>query len=201
MRLLFCLLLFCWACKPHVSSKVPSLKSVYIISEEDSLAKIKFAKHAIPPPVVKIYGHFNFVIDPSGLVYFYKIKNWPMECEKDLSIKFPIFLNIKPEGLIILNKDCIADFVHYNIFENPGLRRRLFITISSPNDTIKQPVFFTLKKYLDSLERNYSVRKSTEEEMQVIRFRKSGEYYEPKEINWKETITPFSFKTVTDSLP
>jgi len=67
-----------------------------------------------------------------------------------------------------------------------------FIYLVTDFDTLKNKGFYEFENLVKTSKYNirgriiYKVRKTTEEESQVLKFKRSGQIYNPKEIQWSE---------------
>jgi len=189
----------------------------YVLSYHDSLSR-----NGIPPPPtppgLKYYSNIVMIFDTSNNIYLYQVdiygKNGEI-IEKGLGQtwccgdeEYPFFLDLTPNDLITINANYFIDFIKDNdcffrLDTNYKSTNR-FLYLVSDFDTIKNKGFYELLDYIKTSknEKNrvyYIIRGSTEEERQVLKYKRSVDYYDPKSINWSENFLdgktkPFTLK-------
>ncbi|WP_343705381.1 hypothetical protein [Flavobacterium sp.] len=162
----------------------------YIISYEDrklqnyidSLKKNKSNFAAFP--LKGFYGENQIIIDKKGNLYFYQKEYIEILCsygkEKDT---LPHFLDLQPKDIVKIPKKCLSDFITENILTKE--KKRQFLTIGSQNDTIKNPYFLDFLK--SNLIQTYYIRRTTQEEDTVLKYKTNSDYYYSDSIKWDKT--------------
>lgn len=196
VALVFCLLFFNCAKKEE---KIITLNKPYIISYEDqklqkyldSLIQKNSKTH--PPPSTKgfFYGESQLVIDEKGDFLYYQTEFFPALCnyghENDT---LPHFLNLQPKDIIKIPQKYLNAFILENILTKEN--RRQILVIASQSDTIKNNYFLDFLK--SGLIRTYFIRKTTQEEDTVLKYKKNNGFYYSDEIKWDKTKIKFPRK-------
>lgn len=182
-------------------------KEIYIISAQDSIAKIKKLK--LPPPAhdpYKWYSDVVFIFDSKNKVYIYQTeKEFHPDNNPDFSLnsKYPNFLNLKPEHLITFEGKDFINFIKNNddIFglkpnENKAFR---FCYIASETDTIKNETLYEFTKFIlkPRSRISYALRRTTEEENIVLKYKRSLKEFIPEEIKWSNNFLDGKFPPFT----
>jgi len=158
----------------------------YIISKENRETLEDLKKRKIPPPSTKgfFYGESQLIIDQKGDFYYYQKKYSPILCsyESDKDT-LPDFLDLHPKDIIKIPQKTLTEFISENILTKEKLRQILII--ASQSDTIKNDYFLSFLK--SGLVRTYFIRKTTQEEDTVLKYKKNNEYYYSDEIKWDKT--------------
>lgn len=134
----------------------------------------------------------NFIIDEHGRFFYYgKKKDHGWDCIPDEN-PLPRFIHLDPSQIIELSDKQIEEFVDLNIkkIENEVQ----LISVASARDTFKSP---TLTKLIERFRKNHLghvLRSMTEEEKVVLKYRKSGEDYFYRSIDWDTTKIKLDFK-------
>lgn len=94
----------------------------------------------------------------------------------------PHFLDLQPKDLVQIPKNIVTDFLSQNILNKEENRR--ILVVASQNDTIKNVSFFDFinKNQL----RAYLIRRTTQEEDTVLKYKKNNEYYNSEDIKWDQ---------------
>jgi hypothetical protein len=169
--------------------KVITKSKPYIISYED----IKLQKHVdlanktnrkILLPFKSFYGERQLLIDEKGDLYYYQQKYTGVGCgtgrENDT---LPHFLNLHPKDILKIPQTSLTDFLSENILNKE--ENRQILTIACQTDTIKNTSFlnFINKNKLQA----YVIRRTTQEEDTVLKYKKNNEPYYSDEIKWDKT--------------
>ncbi len=161
----------------------------YIISyEDDKLKKYvdssnKTGKKIVLPFKI-FYGENHLLIDKKGGLYYHQQKYTEIDCgtgrENDT---LPHFLNLQPKDLLKIPETSLIDFLSENILSKEENRKILIV--ASQNDTIKNISFFDFinKNKL----RTYLIRRTTQEEDTVLKYKKTNQSYYSDEIKWDKT--------------
>lgn len=93
------------------------------------------------------------------------------------------FLDLQPKDIIKIPQKTLNDFISENILTKE--KRRQILIIVSQNDTIKNKYFLEFLKR--GLIRTYHIRKTTQEEDTVLKYKKNNDFYYSNEIKWDKT--------------
>ncbi len=166
----------------------------YIISFEDRKLKKyadslkKNSRKIIFPSIKGFYCQNQLLIDKKGNLFFYQIEYIPKICGSTIETDtIPYLSNLKPIDLIKLPPSSVNDFLVLNILSKRENEQRLII--ASQNDTIKNISIFSFTNKLKA----YKIRRTTQEEDTVLKYKKNNEYYNYEDIKWNEDriILPF----------
>jgi hypothetical protein len=186
-----CLLLLSCSKKEE---KIIEKHTPYIISKENMGKIIK--NDTIPPPPIPgwlIYGSNTFIIDANSKLYYFQGEEIGFICGTDSeNDTIPHFINLQPKDLIEIPNSTISDFIKANYKDN--FRNITFI--ASKLDTLNTKNYFDLVDALKSSLKEkdlYFIRRTTQEEDTVLKYKKNNNYYRSDEIKWdKNRITiPF----------
>ncbi len=124
-------------------------------------------------------------------------------------LKFPIFLGLRPENLLRFNSNGFIDFVatnndvfHFNT--TSPITRILFL--ASTKDTIENKAFYDLMNMINKNESvskrpkdkiSVVIRMTTEEENQVLFYKKKNLKYFPEKIKWTKNFLNGMFSPMT----
>lgn len=167
----------------------------YIISYEDKKLeeyydsiKTNTSRVALPPRK-SFYAESQLIIDKKGNLYFYQKRYFLEFCsygsEKDT---LPYFLDLQPKDIVKIPETSLVDFLSQNILSKEKNRRILIV--ASQNDTIKNTSFmqFINKNQLQA----YEIRRTTQEEDTVLKYKMNNDYYYSDSIKWDRTKINFS---------
>lgn len=159
----------------------------YIISYEDRKLQnyIDSLKKSNSKTVVFLrkgfYCHNQILIDKKGNLFFYQIEYIPRICGTTIETDtIPYLLNLEPIDLIKLPPSNVNDFLSLNILSKEKNKQRLII--ASQNDTIKNTSILNFANKLEA----YKIRRTTQEEDTVLKYKKRNEYYNYEDIKWNE---------------
>jgi hypothetical protein len=194
-------------------------KGYYVISKQDSINKayVYDEKSKTPPPPppapqwFKWYADIVFIMDSKNKVYVYQTENiFKYNYKNDKAKKlifdyeYPNYIGLKPEYLITFDSNNFISFLKTNndIFElisNVDDSKRKFFYIVSDSDTIKNPALYELEKVLKNERRVfYLIRKTTEEENYVLKYKRNKHIYIPESINWSDNFIDGKSKPFTE---
>jgi hypothetical protein len=165
----------------------------YIISHEDKELEKYYDSLGVPPPSTKgfFYGESQLLIDKKGNLYFYQKRYIQILCsygsEKDT---LPHFLDLQPKDIVKIPKKCLNDFLSENILTKE--KRRQLLIIGSQSDTIKNPYFLDFLK--SNIIQTYYIRRTTQEEDTVLKYKTNSDYYYSDSIKWDRTKIKFPNK-------
>jgi hypothetical protein len=162
----------------------------YIISYEDKELEKYYNSLAVPPPSTKgfYYGESQLIIDKKGNLYFYQKRYIQILCsygsEKDT---LPHFLDLQPKDIVKIPKKGLNDFLSENILTKE--KNRQILIIGSQSDTIKNPYFLNFLK--SNIIQTYYIRRTTQEEDTVLKYKTNSDYYYSDSIKWDRTKIKF----------
>lgn len=160
---------------------------VYIISEEER--KLDTMKNILPRR--GFYGLSNIIIDEKGDLYFYQKEYFFLLCGTGEQNLIPEFIDLSPNDLIKIPKNSAVDFIRENIAMQIK-KKKTPLVIASQLDTLKNNTFINyVRDYKKSQIALYLVRRTTQEEDVVLRFKKNDSLYNPKSIKWDTTRIKF----------
>ncbi len=179
---LFCLLYFVSSCSLGKQDEV----KVSVISLK---AKSPKSHYTVSPQTY--YSKFNFLVDSSGLVYYYCLRNSGFTKTDENGLQ-PSFIYLTPEQMVQVTSNSVIDFLKCNILNDN--KDAITISLSSQKDSIKSMVFDNLIKFLyDSVKNvDFQIRPTTIEENIVMNFKKRNTFYDPKTITWDSTKIAFT---------
>lgn len=165
----------------------------YVISIENK-EKINKNDTIPPPPPIPgwlVYGTNTFILNSDSTAYYFQSKEIGMICGTLTADTIPYFINLQPKDLIEISNKNIYDFIKLNYkddFQNVTF-------IASQSDTLYSKFFFDLQKSLNFFKRNrdfYLIRRITQEEDSVLKYKKSNEYYDSNLIKWDKSNIKFA---------
>ncbi|AOZ98710.1 MULTISPECIES: hypothetical protein [Flavobacterium] len=187
----FMICLLFWNCNKKKENKEVNI--LYIISEKDKKFLTHLQKQNIPPPLPEFYFHNQIIIDKNGDFYFYQKEAIPWHCIESETDTIPDFINLKPIEIIKIPNNSCVDFIKLNI-SNKAERQRQII-IASEKDTINNMNFNKILTFLNnSLSSKidaFKIRRTTQEEDTVLKYKKNNEYYFSDSIKWDKTKIKF----------
>jgi hypothetical protein len=156
-------------------------------------------------------------IKPKFIAPFENENSEKEECEINYDtliyeFNYPNYLGLKPQHLIAIDSKNFISFIKLNndIFqlETDSSDKTTIFYIASNMDTIKNDAFYDLIRFVtkyDSQGHNlyidgnlrYLVRKTTEEENVVIKFKRNKKEYHPEQINWTSNFIDGKSKPFT----
>jgi hypothetical protein len=170
--------------------------TTYIISKKDIITNISNKpkdKNIPPPPPIPgwlFYGTNTFIIDKDSKIYYFQREKIGRICGHKFDDTIPHFINLQPKDLIEIPNNMISDFIKLNYKDN--FRNITFI--ASTLDTLKTQNYFDLINAIEaSLNENdlYFIRKTTQEEDTVFKYKKNNDYYNSEDIQWDEKRITF----------
>ena len=188
--IMICLLLLNCAKKEE---KAVTKNKPYIISYENEMLQKYYDSSAVPPPSTKgfFYGESQLLIDKKGNLYFYQKRYFLNFCsygsENDT---LPHFLNLEPKDIVRIPQKNLNDFLSENILTKE--KRRQILVIGSQSDTIKNPYFLDFLK--SNIIQTYHIRRTTQEEDTVLKYKTNSDYYYSDSIKWDRTKIKFPSK-------
>lgn len=162
----------------------------YIISYEDRKFLQILKKGNISLPINGFYGENQLIIDKNGNLFFYQKEYIRAGCgTRSENDTLPHFFNLQPKDIIRIPKACVNNFLSENILDKEEYRRILII--ASQNDTIKNTSFFNFvnKNKL----RAYLIRRTTQEEDTVLKYKKNNDSYYSEDIKWDKNRIQLPF--------
>ncbi|MDO8317073.1 MAG: hypothetical protein Q7T12_06075 [Flavobacterium sp.] len=180
----------------------------YIISKKDSITKAEKIVSQIPPPPEapqesKWYSDVVFIMDSKNKVFIYQTETTARNDSVDLG--YPNYLGLKPENLLTIESDNFNSFIENNndIFQIIPIPNKnnsnVFFYIASETDTIKNKALNNLWKLLGKTKSPaiFFVRRTTEEENIVLKYKQNGNEYNPESIDWSKKfyngkVSPFT---------
>ncbi|MDB5257784.1 MAG: hypothetical protein JWM14_2479 [Chitinophagaceae bacterium] len=137
-------------------------------------------------PTGIFYGDHNFILIDSTRI-FYHTKNIFRFCGTGIDYTKPPKLSLKPEDLQEITIEELPLFLEKDVTKSMGQNIDAFVSVSSPNDTIKNRAIQIIFKYFTSGKNTrYIVRNCTEEELYVTSAKIANTKYDPTTINWKK---------------
>ncbi|MCF6129064.1 hypothetical protein L1S35_05215 [Flavobacterium sp. AS60] len=191
------------SCKKDAEKPTPKVE--YIISKEDSIQEAWMKANKVPSPLIpedmKCYLDIVFILD-SKKVYIYQTERNYNSNGKETKYGFPNYIGLKPEYFVAIENENFVSFLKDNnslfgVFPEENIRGSF--CIASETDTLKSKAFDNLVEELRKTksEAFYRVRKTTEEENVVLKYKRSKQEFLPEKINWSKkflngNVKPFS---------
>lgn len=191
-------------------------KEYFVISKQDSIDKsFNYEKdtNKIPPPPpppvdLKWYSNVTFIMDSKNKVYIYqtesKINHKLNENAFEYDLEYPNYIELKPEHLVTFESEDFIKFIKVNndifeLYSNLENRTNKFFYIASECDTVKNTAAYELEKIFKNERRvNYMIRKTTEEENCVLKYKRSRKKYIPENIKWSTKFLNGKLKPFTE---
>ncbi|WP_163397934.1 hypothetical protein [Flavobacterium fluviatile] len=198
MKKIFSGLLICLIMMNCSKKENTNLNTPYVISKKDILTNISNKprdKNIPPPPPIPgwlAYGTNTFIIDTDSKIYYFQRNKIGRICINGRFDTIPYFIDLQPKDLIEIPNNAISDFVKLNYKDD--FRNLTFI--SSKLDTLKSENYFVLVKAIESsLKENdfYFIRRTTQEEDTVLKYKKNNISYYSEEIKWDKNRITFPF--------
>lgn len=177
--------------------KVVDKNKPYVISYEDKKLEkyydsIKtYTNRVAIPPRKSFYAESQLIIDKKGNLYFYQKRYFIEFCsygsEKDT---LPHFLDLQPKDIIKIPQKYLNDFLSENILTKK--KNRQILIIGSQSDTIKNAYFLDFLK--SNIIQTYYIRRTTQEEDTVLKYKRNDDYYYSDSIKWDRTKIKFPNK-------
>jgi hypothetical protein len=170
----------------------PIKEDYIVISKEDSISKTYNKTNKIPKPIIpqemKWYSDLVFIMDSKDKVYVYQTEK--KSSNENAKFDYPNYIGLRPEYLTTIESKDFISFLKNNndifgIFPNQENVSNFFYIVSE-TDTIKNQALYDLNKVLNKEKSRsiYLLRKTTEEENEVLKFKRSHQNFEPKNIKW-----------------
>lgn len=174
----------------------------YIISKEDiklqkytDSLKNNESKIVLPNSKGFYYGENQLIIDNKGNFLYYQREYIQILCnygqENDT---LPHFINLKTKDIIKIPQKSLSDFISENIMTKE--KRRQILIIASQRDTITNTYFLNFIK--NSHLQAYHIRRTTQEEDTVLKYKKNNKYYDSEDIKWDKTKIKFPNYKIKD---
>ena len=171
-------LLFC-----SCSYRKDNANRVYCIIQHQK-GEAVIDKDGMPPLQMSFYGKYNFILVDTSKIYCH-LTNKNYDCGTGLDFTKPVRLFLTPENLSEINIDNLDAFLK-SIPELIISDKHFYISISSPNDTIKNRAFEIIGAFLKSKNITHnSIRNLTEEEQYVLAAKLENRNYNPDTVDWK----------------
>jgi len=194
-------LLLCFLFFESCSKKETKADDIYIIkSKVETPVKeyynSKNEKISLPPapPSPEFYGTSHIIIDKDGEFYFYQreyLIAWNCFPEENPN---PNFIDLKTIDLIKVPRDGIVDFLKENTSSYIKKYHEALI-IASQLDTLKTKEFINLMRFINNTKksgiRTYLLRRTTQEENVVLRFKKNDSVYFFNQVKWHKDSIKF----------
>lgn len=179
-------------------------RRLYVISEQDSVQKNSSIPRPAPPDFHnRFYTDLVFILDSVNDVHLYQTsKIYNLDGESLNDYHFPNFIELKPEHLVTLSGNSFISFFKNNlhVLDNANEHRVKHYYFASETDTIKNRALYDFFEYIRHVPRapHYVVRRTTEEEKMVLKFKKQHRFYAPKLISWSSNFIDGNCKPFTD---
>jgi hypothetical protein len=189
----------------YIFSKLEAMEKAKLDSiEKNHLAPIE----PLPPKPESLrwYSPIVMIFDTANKVYMYQTeclyKESKPKCEGyfdphyyyEINLSHPHFIGLRPEHILTLKADYLLDFLKDNdtffrLDTNYHESNRFFYLVSD-FDTIKNCGFYKLKDLIEIKKmiskRNiyFDIRRTTEEEKNVLSCKRTGKYYDASNFKW-----------------
>jgi len=157
----------------------------YIIGTHTNFIKSKrFKNIPPPPPSYVVYCDLNFILLGKNTIYFHEVSHLHRcgfgKATSDY-IKIP-FVNLIPEKIQKIDSANLLSFIDSVSAKKWNGYSDLFISISTPADTIRNPGFELICEFiLKKSNFRYTIRKTTTEEGYAINAKLNGKNYSSSE--------------------
>ncbi|UPT69347.1 MAG: hypothetical protein M0D53_08915 [Flavobacterium sp. JAD_PAG50586_2] len=201
----FLILIACGITSCRNDAEKSTQKVEYVISKEDSIHKVWMKSNKVPSPLIpkdmKHYLDIVFILD-SKKVYIYQTERNFNSAGNEIKYEYPNYLGLKPEYLLAIENKNFITFLKDNnslfgVFPEENIRGSF--CIASETDTLKSEAFDNLVEELEKTksEAFYIVRRTTEEENVVLKYKRNNQDFLPEKINWSKkflngNLSPFS---------
>lgn len=146
------------------------------------------------------YSDKNFIIDETGKIFLYIYKkrhHWDCIVDpKPIPVPKPEFIGLNPEKIVEMPQSSLEEFIRLNTI--PIDFGRNYVVIASARDTFTSPPLSRMLKEMYRRQNRtiHIIRRMTEEEKTVMRYKRSREIYSPQDIVWDTTkiILPKALK-------
>jgi hypothetical protein len=167
------------------------IQKPYVISQEDREFRKKIKKNKIPYIIIPdgISVESNLIIDEHSNIYYYqRTRSFGFgndyQMENDSLTRF---LNLQPKDLIKMPKDCLTKIIEENVISKE--KNRQILIMASQTDTIKDQEFLNFLHHLKVP--IYIIRRTTQEEDTVLKYKILDKYYNSKSVKWDKTKIKF----------
>lgn len=180
----------------NCSKKENQEKDIPYIISQNNKEKVQ-GKDTIPPPPpipgYLYYGTNTFIIDKNSNVYYSQRNEIGHICGNwERNDTIPYFINLQPNDLIEIPANNISDLIKANYKDN--FRNITFI--ASKLDTLNSKIYFDLVNALKSSLKEddlYFIRRTTQEEDTVLKYKETNGYYNSEQIKWDKNRITFPF--------
>jgi hypothetical protein len=169
----------------------------------DTISRVKVTDptEPPPPPIVKpYYTNFNFIVDSSGILYFYQQQTYRWTCGTGLDENTPPeYIDLRPTEIVVVPKENLRRFVELNILNYDADYR--VVAIGLLKDTVTSEGLYTLTQLLrDTANKTrWFLRPATQEETIALNYKKKQARFYPEDIHWDSSKTRFPPKVeITD---
>jgi hypothetical protein len=160
----------------------------YVISREDSLARVRSVKAGFPPLLPRFYGSYNVIVDSENQLYLHNRQPDMLACGTGLDPTKPPFSGLRPNDLMQSNEDDLAKV----LTDSASLvKDRRFIVLAIASDTLNDKRLYPLLSWMTNPFGTFGfwrVRRLTEEEKVVLSFKKRNQGYSPEQVAWSSNF-------------
>jgi hypothetical protein len=146
-----------------VNTAAPPKEAYFIIK---SAERLPFTPaDCPPPPPAPQYSRYNFILNDTGGVYFYRYHYCPYN---DIAYEERIIpsIDLQKDSLTFVANNRLLAFLKTDIGVDKNVENPLYVVIASSVDTIRHKSFPILENYFDSV--HIAVRRCTDEEMRGL---------------------------------
>lgn len=151
---------------------------------------------------MKWYTDLVFIMDSKEKVYVYQTEK--KSSNNNAKFDYPHYIGLRPDYLTTIEGKDFVSFLKNNndifgIFPNQEDVSTSFYIVSE-TDTIKNEALKSLNNALSSEKSRtiYLLRKTTEEENIVLKFKRSQQNFEPKNVKWSTNFYNVKVKPFTE---